>query len=176
MYYRQYPPGTIPYSVKPSDTISGIARQFNTSAFAIAAANPFIDPSYLQVGQQILIPQQITSSYCPNTYTVGPGENASQIAQFFNVSMSALAQVNPGIDLMKLSAGQVICLPIPAPPIQCPEGSILYTIRPGDTFYSIAQRVTTTVEAIMQANPDLNPNALLVGQQICVPIPRPNYP
>lgn len=115
---------------------------------------------------------------CPggNTYTVGPGESAEQIAQFFNVSMDALIRVNPGIDLRNLYTGQIICLPIPAPPISCPEGSILYTIRPGDSFYSIAQRVTTSVEAVMQANPGLNPYALLVGQQICVPIPRPNFP
>lgn len=59
---------------------------------------------------------------------------------------------------------------------QCPEGSIPYVIQPGDTFYSIAQRITTTVEAIMQVNPGLNPEALLIGQQICIPIPRPHFP
>lgn len=138
---------------------------------------PFVDPNY-RVGQEVSFPQPLMGPICPggNTYTVGPGENAQQIAQFFNVSITALVQANPGVDLMNLYAGQIICLPIPAPPIYCPEGSILYTIRPGDTFYSIAQRVTTTVAAIMQANPGINPNALLVGQQICVPIPRPNYP
>jgi LysM repeat protein len=168
----------IQYSTKPGDTLFGLARQFNTSALAIVAANPFVNFDHLQPGQQIRIPQEMTGPGCitGNTYAVGPGETAQQIAQFFNVSLGALIQANPGINLTNLSAGQIICLPIPAPPIQCPEGSILYTIRPGDTFYSIAQRVTTTVDAIMQANPSINPNALLVGQQICIPIPRPNYP
>jgi LysM repeat protein len=177
-YYRQCLPGTTQYAVKPGDTLLSLAQQFNTSVLSIVAANPLIDPDYLRVGQQICMPQQITSSKCPggNTYTVGPGERIAQIAQFFNVTLNALIQANPGVDMSNLSAGQIICLPIPAPPIRCPEGSIPYIIRPGDTFHSIAQRVTTTVEAIMQANPDLNPNALLVGQQICIPIPSPNFP
>lgn len=44
-----------------------------------------------------------------------------------------------------------------------------YSIRPGDTFYNIAARYYTTVNAILTANPGLNPNNLQVGQRIIVP-------
>ncbi|WP_425447690.1 M14 family metallopeptidase [Dethiothermospora halolimnae] len=44
-----------------------------------------------------------------------------------------------------------------------------YTIRPGDTFYNIAKRYYTTVNAIVTANPNLDPYNLMVGQQIIVP-------
>lgn len=44
-----------------------------------------------------------------------------------------------------------------------------YTIKPGDTFYNIANRYYTTVNAIITANPDLNPNNLIVGTKIVVP-------
>ncbi|MGB7605333.1 MAG: M14 family metallopeptidase [Lutisporaceae bacterium] len=44
-----------------------------------------------------------------------------------------------------------------------------YSIRPLDTFYKIAARYYTTVNAILTANPTLNPTNLQIGQQIIVP-------
>lgn len=44
-----------------------------------------------------------------------------------------------------------------------------YIIQPGDTLYQIANRYYTTVNAIIVANPGIDPNALMVGQQIIVP-------
>lgn len=48
-------------------------------------------------------------------------------------------------------------------------GYDIYTIRSGDTIYNIARRYYTTVNAILTANPGINPNALAVGQRIVVP-------
>jgi g-D-glutamyl-meso-diaminopimelate peptidase len=44
-----------------------------------------------------------------------------------------------------------------------------YTIRPMDTFYKIAARYYTTLNAVLTANPGLNPANLQIGQQITVP-------
>jgi g-D-glutamyl-meso-diaminopimelate peptidase len=44
-----------------------------------------------------------------------------------------------------------------------------YVIRPGDTLYNIAIRYYTTVNAILTANPGINPLSLRVGQRITVP-------
>ncbi|SCG81661.1 g-D-glutamyl-meso-diaminopimelate peptidase [Proteiniborus sp. DW1] len=49
------------------------------------------------------------------------------------------------------------------------SGYDTYTIRAGDTLYSIATRYYTTVNAILTANPGIDPNALAIGQQIVVP-------
>ncbi|MGB9904168.1 MAG: DUF3794 and LysM peptidoglycan-binding domain-containing protein [Desulfotomaculales bacterium] len=52
----------------------------------------------------------------------------------------------------------------------CPPGEVItYTIQPGDTFFNLAQRFNTSVEAIIQANPGVNPNNLQVGQVINIP-------
>jgi LysM repeat protein len=45
----------------------------------------------------------------------------------------------------------------------------IYTIAPGDTLSSIAQRVNSTVAALAQANCLANPNTIAVGQRIRVP-------
>jgi LysM repeat protein len=47
-----------------------------------------------------------------------------------------------------------------------PAGAQYYTIQSGDTFGSIAAAEGTTIGALEQLNPDVNPNALSVGQQI----------
>ncbi|MDF2524368.1 MAG: gamma-D-glutamyl-{L}-meso-diaminopimelate peptidase [Clostridiales bacterium] len=49
------------------------------------------------------------------------------------------------------------------------RGYDIYTIRQGDTLYNIARRYYTTLNAILTANPGINPNTLRVGQRITVP-------
>ncbi|RDV84619.1 DUF3794 and LysM peptidoglycan-binding domain-containing protein [Ammonifex thiophilus] len=59
----------------------------------------------------------------------------------------------------------VTCVRLPAA-----KGRLLkYTISPGDTLYRLAQRFSTTVEAIMAANPGIDPYNLQVGQVIFIP-------
>ncbi|APU60326.1 M14 family metallopeptidase [Clostridium botulinum] len=45
-----------------------------------------------------------------------------------------------------------------------------YTIKRGDTLYNIAKRYYTTVDKIMIANPNIDPNNLIIGSQIIVPV------
>lgn len=50
------------------------------------------------------------------------------------------------------------------------DASGTYTVQPGDTLYSIAQRYGTTVEALLDANTDiLDASVIRVGQVINVP-------
>jgi hypothetical protein len=44
-----------------------------------------------------------------------------------------------------------------------------YTIQSGDTFYALASKYCTSVTAIENANPGVNPNDLQVGQIINMP-------
>lgn len=51
----------------------------------------------------------------------------------------------------------------------CPEANIkIVIIQPGDTLFQIARRNNTTVEAILELNPGIQPNNLQIGQQIRV--------
>ena len=48
-------------------------------------------------------------------------------------------------------------------------GYSTYIVRQGDTLYRIAQRFSTTVNRILFANPNIEPENLSVGQNIIVP-------
>jgi len=55
-------------------------------------------------------------------------------------------------------------------------GSVPYTIKAGDTLAAIARIYGTTVQDIINANPDIDPYYLRVGQQICIPLTMQIYP
>lgn len=56
-----------------------------------------------------------------------------------------------------------------------------YIVQPGDTLYSIASRFGITLQALLAANPGMQPGLVYVGQVITVPtgggpIPFPPVP
>jgi len=57
----------------------------------------------------------------------------------------------------------------PAADGECPPSYVVYVVQAGDTLYKISRRYRTTVDALIQANPDIDPNNLQIGQKICVP-------
>ena len=60
--------------------------------------------------------------------------------------------------------------------MNCPIGTFTYIIQTGDTFSTLAELYNTSVEAIMAANPGIDPNDLHVGQAICLPALQPPVP
>jgi len=66
-------PGTTTYKVQKGDTLSSIARKFNTSASTLQKLNNFSNPNNLAVGSVILVPAATT----PKT-TVHPSTPASK--------------------------------------------------------------------------------------------------
>ncbi len=109
-------------------------------------------------------------------YRMRSGDNLYRLALRYKTTVQAILSANPNISPYILPIGQIICIPSAAPPsATCPEGSGMYTIRQGDTFSQVVQRFNTTVEALTEINPDLNPNSLSVGQRICIPIPQAMY-
>ncbi|NPV90494.1 MAG: polysaccharide deacetylase family protein [Firmicutes bacterium] len=100
------------------------------------------------------------------TYTIQAGDTLYLLARRYGTTVDAIVQANQGIDPMNLRVGQRINIPGPA-------GGTRYAIQPGDTLYGIGRRFGTTVGAIIQSNPGIDPMNLQVGQQITVPVRMP---
>lgn len=165
------PPGSTTYVIRSGDTLTNIARRFNTTVQAILTANPGIIPENLYIGQEICVPQPVST--CPigtSPYEIKGGDTIANIAVRFNTTVQAILNANPRVIPERLYIGQVICIPQPNPvePL-CPTLNF-YVIRRGDTLTTIAGIFNVTVQQIINQNPGINPYALNVGQVICIPV------
>jgi len=61
-------------------------------------------------------------------------------------------------------------MPPEAPPM-APSAQQEYTVAQNDTFSSIATRFGVTAKAIQDANPNLDPRRLQIGQKLVIPAP-----
>lgn len=163
------------YIVREGDTLSGIARRFRVSEAELRRANPLLLVFGLRSGLPLCIPDSIPVPVCPGgfIYTIRAGDTFSTIAARYRITVDALLRANPGVNPNRLFIGQQICIPavpVPRPPV-CP-GGVIHTVMFGDTLFSLASRYRTSVDAILRANPGLDPNRIFVGQQICIPASR----
>jgi LysM repeat protein len=166
------PPNTVHYTVKAGDTLYALARRYGTTVAAIEAANPGINPNRLSIGQPLCIPRQPVYPSCPggDYYVVQRGDTLYAIAHRYSVSLSDLMRANPQADPNLLVIGQVLCIP-PAPTtVRCPPNSYHYRIVPGDTMYGIAHRYGVNLNALLTLNNGVDPNALVPGEIICIPM------
>ena len=127
---------------------------------------------------------------CKDVYTVNTGDTLYTIAQTYRVPVGLLMRANRIINPYNLRIGVKLCIPgreneeiieddilpndsddMPEEDMDCmPECSgIVYTITAGDTLYMIAKKHRVTLNAIMEANPDMDPYNLMIGTKICIP-------
>ncbi len=165
------PSGSISYIIKAGDTLYKLAQIYGVTVQSIVDINPGINPNNLQIGQAICIPSTTPPSTCPTnsfSHTIESGDTVYKLAQTYGVTPQSIININPGINPNNLQIGQVIC--IPNPPSNCPLDSFPYVIKSGDTVYKLAQIYKVTTQSILDLNPGINPNALQIGQIICIPL------
>ncbi|HPT88430.1 MAG TPA: LysM peptidoglycan-binding domain-containing protein [Bacillota bacterium] len=163
------------YIARQGDTLARITRQFRVSEEDILRENPFLRILGIRPGFPICIPAP-QPPVCRNgfLYTIVSGDTLFSLALRFNTTVDAILRANPGLNPNQLYVGQQICIP-GRPTPACP--GTIYTVVTGDTLTSIAVRFNTSVQAIIQANPGINPNFIVPGQQICIPTtPTPRCP
>lgn len=99
------------------------------------------------------------------TYTVKEGDTIYGISNQFGVSATDLANLNNLVGTT-IRVGQV--LQIPTVSGSNPASLFIYTVKKGDSLYSIARKYETTVQAIISLN-NLKSNNLSIGQQLRIP-------
>lgn len=95
-------------------------------------------------------------------YYVEPGDTLSLIARKFNTTVDIILKFNRIPNPNLIYPGQAILI------AESPPEAIIYTVRPGDTLYSIAQRFGTYVQNLITFNYLDNPDLIYPGQQLVV--------
>lgn len=120
-----------------------------------------------------------------NTYilhTVRSGDTVSGLATLYSSTVDAIAQANSLSNAGLIYVGQVLVIPVrgdanrpptftPAPTQSGGTGGPIgsYTVRSGDTLFSIGLRFNTTVAALALLNNIVNPNLIFAGQVLRLP-------
>lgn len=112
----------IAYVVERGDSLSVIARRFNTSVSELASLNQLASRNRIQIGQRLLLPQDnanaqqlaaVTneSTLEDGVYTVRRGDTVSLIAARYNISEQRLLGINGIQDRHRIYPGQELRLP-----------------------------------------------------------------
>ena len=146
------------YVVKKGDTLYGIANKYNVSVDNLKSYNNLSTDS-LSIGQIIKIPDNKVNS---NKYVVKSGDSLWSISRKYGVDVDDLMSVN-NLKSTVLSIGQVLKIPNSGE-----VTNVIYTVKKGDSLWSIAKNNKTTVDAIVKLNNLSNAN-LSIGQKLLLP-------
>ena len=112
-------------------------------------------------------------------YTIKRSDTLNKLAQSVGLSPQELADANC-LSESQLAPDSTLDLPPLSPTrtaVKCgaPSNWVVYTVQPGDTLYSIAQRVNRSVAQLISAN-CLSSNKIHTGQKLYVPYYPPQIP
>ena len=173
-------PDVSTYIVEKGDTLYSIATKFSTTVQAIKTLNNLTTNTLLP-GQHIYIP---TSSEMPTepttpevptqpfepdipylTYTVQRGDSLWKISRKYEVPVNDIISFN-NLSSVNLQIGDELKIPLTSQDNN--TASKTYTVKTGDTLWSIAKNFDVSVNDLKAAN-NLTSNLLSVGQTLTIP-------
>ena len=144
------------YIVQKGDSLWSIANKFNMTVSELKKLNNLTN-NLLSIGQVLKIKD--SSNNGKTTYTVQKGDSLWVIANKYGITTEELKSYN-NLTSNLLSIGQIL---------KIPQGKTstenIYTVKKGDSLWTIANRYNTTVEKIKVLN-NLTSNLLSIGQQL----------
>ncbi len=117
------------YTVQRGDSVTAIARRYGTTVAAIASANRLANPSYIYVGQRLVIPggsggnvpvNPGASSGSGSVHVVQRGDTVASIAYRYGTTIAAIASANGLTNPGLIYAGQRLKIPSGSTPAPAP--------------------------------------------------------
>ena len=149
------------YTVKSGDSLWSIANKYNTTVNELKSLNN-LSSNILQVGQILVLPSSTNDDNSGNTYTVKLGDSLWSIANKYNTTVNELKSLN-NLSSDVLQIGQVLNVPSNSVSV-----GNTYTVKSGDSLWSIANKYNTTVSNLKSLN-NLSSDVLQIGQVLNVP-------
>lgn len=154
------------YTVKKGDTLYGISNQFGVSVVDLKNLNNLKDNN-LKIGQVLKISQNSgTNPDSTINYIVKKGDSLYSIARVYKTTVQEIQKLN-NLKSNALSIGQELQIPenyVNDASANLPT-YINYTVKKGDSLYSIAKKYGITTDTIIKDNA-LKNNLLSIGQNL----------
>jgi LysM repeat protein len=99
---------TTTYTVKSGDTLTAIAKKYNTTVAKLQSLNNIKNANVISVGQVLIVTGTTTAT--ATTYTVKSGDTLSAIAKKYNTTVDSIAHKNRIADANKISVGQKLTI------------------------------------------------------------------
>lgn len=154
------------YIVKSGDTLYSIAKKFNIKVDNLKEVNN-LTSNMLSLNQKLIIPK-ISNKEDYLLYTVKKGDNLYNIANSYNTTVSDIMSLN-NLSSNILSIGQTLKIPLKEVETSNSTEYTEYTIKKGDSLYSISKTYGVPIDEIMKYN-GLTSNLLNVGKVIKIPL------
>lgn len=159
---------TMPYVVRPGDTLNSIATRFGTNLVGLLELNPTLRLRTLTEGMTLCVPRVPERPTCINGayYIIKEGDSFYNLAQRYNMPLNLLLEANPEANPYDLKVGQEIC--IPNVPAGCPFGTVV-TIAEGTRLSDILIGYNLSLNELRDTNPEFNFNVIVPGTELCIP-------
>lgn len=165
--------------VAPKETLFGLSKQYHVSVEAIQNANQETLANGLQIGQELIIPQNpdhfskqenVVSSKA--THLVVAKESLFSIARQYNVSVQDLENLNKDILINGLQIGQTISIPNKRKTLDgrvrvINQETVFHVVEPKETKFSIAKKYGISIDQLESQNPEIV-NGLIVGNKLAI--------
>jgi LysM repeat protein len=148
------------YVVQPGDTLSRIAQRLALTPAMLAVQNGITDRNIVRVGAVLrwrLDDVQTTATVSPAPAAHGVSLTAAQTTAIVGPAPAAATSPPPQAEVKdSFRSGHV-------------RASVTYTVRPGDTLWTIAIAYHVDIAALAAANGMSDPNVLLAGITLSIP-------
>ncbi|NMC47878.1 MAG: LysM peptidoglycan-binding domain-containing protein, partial [Desulfovibrio sp.] len=185
--------GATSYAVAGGDTPWTVAKRFGVSVEHLLAANAGINPRRLQIGQMLAIPaaetpdvakgRELRQDAAAVRVPIAKGDNLWTLARRYGLRVDDLMAANQGLDPLRLEIGRELVIPSheaakaererrdAAVEVSLrQDGSVrVYNVADGDTLWNLSRRFGVSVERILDANDDVHPDRLEIGQVLQIP-------
>ena len=162
--------------VKKGETLSSISKKYHVSVNQLKQWNN-MKSDRLSIGQRLTVyssgapmaqagnDKPVERSTTETIHTVKSGETLGKIAQKYKCSVTDLKRWN-NLQSTTIKVGQKLKVyPPENQNVTTSSGTTTYTVKSGDSLWSIAKKYNVTVDHIKKLN-NLNSNDLKVGQKL----------
>lgn len=163
------------HTVIAGDTYWTISQKYAVSFTRLLQANNADSNSWLNIGDKVIIPADVQASQAA-TYTIQAGDTFYLISQKYKVDLAQLMKLNNATESTILYIGQKIQIPQPASTASASTSTQPvttysdYTVKAGDTLWSIADKFGIPMTELLSANNMTESTWLNIGDVIKIPV------